>query len=239
MSRNEWERGTLKFPSAAWAPFKKALQEGMSKHKEADYALALKLHAALVEQKKGKRGFDLKAAFDAEYRAEVRDTSYSRWGSSGMVRKHPFVTVDYYEVKQSILGKDATPGLYKPQKKDFPKCTSATLTFSGDSCSVSLDNTKREVTWATDDGNHSVDHAHESALGQLVFELLKKVKWTRNTGGTIQGNDEHNRKNTDEGGGGNYVSHRFGPLGEFKLPPYFKGRRWRAAKKTTATSAGR
>jgi hypothetical protein len=233
MSRNGWERGTLKLPSAAWAPFKKGLQEGMSKHKEADYALALKLHAALVEQKKGKRGFDLKAAFDAEFAAEEASRLGSSWGwSSGprTQKKYPFVTVNYYEVKKSILGKEETPGLYKPQKKDFPKCTSATLSFSGDSCSVTLDNAKREVTWATDDGNHSVEHAHESALGKLVFELLRQVKWTRNTGGTISGNDEYNRENTDEGGGGNYVAHRFGPLGEFKFPAGFKFPRKRVVR---------
>jgi hypothetical protein len=222
MSRNGWERGTLKLPSAAWAPFKKALQEGMTKHKEQDYELALKLHATLVEQKKGKRGFDLKKAFNEEFLAEVRDTSYSQWGGGGLVPKYQFQTVEHYDVKKSILGNEATPGLYKPQKKDFPKYTAATLTFTGDSCSVHLNNATREVTWDTDDGNHSVDHAHASALGRLVFQLLKQVKWTRNTGGTISGNDEYNKENTDEGGGGNYVSHRFGPLGEFKLPPYFK-----------------
>jgi hypothetical protein len=234
MSKYGWESGTLKLPSAAWAPFKKALQEGMSKHKERDYELAVKLHAALVEQKKGKRGFDLQQAFDAEYSATVQSNSFSRWGGGGQVPKYPFKTVEYYDLKPLILGKQTTPTLYKPQKKDFPKCTSATLAFSGDSCGVNLNNATREVTWCVEDNNHSVDSAHESPLGQLTFQLLGQVKWTRATGGTICGNDEYNRDQQGEGGGGNYVSHRFGPLGEYEIPSYLRPSRKGTAKTPAA-----
>lgn len=234
MSKYGWERGTLKLPSAAWAPFKQALQAGMTKHKEQDYALALKLHAALTEQKKGKRGFDLGKAFEAEHYATIREASFSGWSSVSKAAKYPFKTTEYHELKNAILGKGETPNLCKPQKKDFPKCTSATLTFSGDSCSVYLTNATRQVTWDVEDNNRSVERAHETALGCLLFNLLAKVKWTRATGGTINGNDEYNRDNKGEDGGGNYVSHRFGPLGEYQIPAYLQPRRKRAVKKTPA-----
>jgi hypothetical protein len=241
MSKHGWERGTLTLPSAAWAPFKKALHAGMSTAIEHDYALALKLHAALVEQKKGKRGFDLKKAFEAEINLRVDNTAaYSRWGiQDSTVEKYAFKVVEHYQVRQSILGKEFVPALYKPQKKDYPKCTSVTLAFSAEGCSVYLTNASREVQWDVEENNHSVERAHETELGKLLFKLLHEVKWTRATGGTINGNDEYHRDNEDAGGGSNYVSHRFGPLGEFKMPHYPRPQRRKAAPKSTATKAAK
>jgi len=241
MSKNESEKGTLKLPSAAWAKFKKALQTGMAKHLTADYELAVKLHAALVEQKKGKRGFDLYAAFNKEFYTET-DNPRARWtyGEPDRLRKYPFAVADEYMVRIAVLGQERPPSLRKPQKKLFPIPTSATLHFSHEAADLTLDNEKRELRWDVDDGNRNVERAHKSALGTLLFSLLKEVKWTRDTGGTFVGNDEYHREAGEEreGGGGNYVTQRFGPRGEFKIPTYALPRR-RAAKPAGATSGKR
>jgi hypothetical protein len=213
MSKREWEEGTIKLPSAAWAPFKQALQKGMSEHMAKDYELAVKLHAVLAEQKKGKRGFDLYAAFQAEAYAVIpgRHTMYS---SNYDKPKYPFGVVDTWDVERLLLGTEKPYTLLKPKKKDFAPYTSASLSFEGRSWSLTLNNATREVSWHVDDGNHNVEEARATPLGQLLFELLKKVNWTRATGGTIVGNDENNEDSKYEGGGANYVTERFGPLGE-------------------------
>lgn len=214
MSKREWESGTIKLPSAAWAPFKQGLQKGMSEAIAKDYDLAVKLHAVLTEQKKGKRGFDLGAAFKAEAYAVIQGR-HSYYSSTPDKPKYPFQVVDVWQVERLLLGKEKPYTLLKPKKKDFAPFTSASLSFEGDSCSATLNNATREITWEVDENNRSVERARESPLGQLVFQLLKKVQWTRATGGTIIGNDEYNQDNSDyEGGGGNYVTERFGPLGE-------------------------
>jgi hypothetical protein len=214
MSSREWESGTIKLPSAAWAPFKQALQKGMSAEIAKDYEQAVKLHAALAEQKKGKRGFDLGKAFQDEAYAIIQGRN-SYYSSTPDKPKYPFGAVDTWDVERLLLGKEKPYTLRAPKKKDFAPFTSASLSFQGRSCTVTLNNATREVTWEVEEGNHNVEEARGTPLGQLLFALLKKVAWTRATGGTIIGNDENNQDNSDyEGGGGNYVNERFGPLGE-------------------------
>lgn len=231
MSKREWEEGTVKLPSAAWAPFKQALQKGMSEHIAHDYELALKLHAALTEQKKGKRGFDISQAFEAEVYA-VLPNPYSRFSSREGTPKYPFAVVDTWDVKRWLLGTEKPYTLLKPKKKDFAPYTSASLEFQGASCAVYLDNTTRAVKWDVEEGNHSVKRARNTHLGTLLFTLLAKVQWTRATGGTIVGNDEYNEESRSEGGAGNYVTSRFGPLGEPYIPSFAMPKN---SKKTTTT----
>lgn len=213
MSKREWERGTIKLPSAAWAPFKQAIQKGMTEAITKDYELALKLHAVLAEQKKGKRGFDLRAAYKAEAYATLPGRA-SRYFASDDKPKYPFGVLDTWEIERLLLGTEQPYTLLKPKKKDFAPFTSASLSFRGQSCTLTLDNATREVTWDVDEGNRNVEEARGTPLGKLLFEQLKKVHWTRATGGTIVGNDEYNEDNDHEGGGANYVTERFGPLGE-------------------------
>ena len=65
------------------------------------------------------------------------------------------------------------------------------------------------IYWNVDENNHARDHAHDHPVAKALFRLLKTVKWTRGTGGTLVGNDEYNRESDCEGGGGNYVTMTF------------------------------
>ncbi|BDB63247.1 hypothetical protein RDE2_50410 (plasmid) [Rhodococcus sp. RDE2] len=72
----------------------------------------------------------------------------------------------------------------------------------------------RTLHWEVPQNNHARDHAAVTGLYQAALTYLNDVTWTRGTGGVIVGNDEYNRDTTYEGGGGNYVTHRFGPAGQ-------------------------
>ena len=228
MSCDQNESGTIKIPTAAWATLKKTVQDGVSALMTKDYELALRLYEVLAAAKKGKRNFDLKEALTAELNTIIH--SASRWNSD--TYKYKFHLHAYYELKKILLGTDPVAALRKPQKKDFPLCTTKSLSFSADAGSITFENETKTVRWHVSENNHSVDDAHQTAVAKLFFGALGKIKWTRATGGTICGNDEYNRDNEGEGGGGNYVTFRFGPLGEPEKPYRPIKRKATAARKS-------
>ena len=55
-------------------------------------------------------------------------------------------------------------------------------------------------------------------MGQVFFGELAKVRWTRGTGSVFTGNDEYNQDASYEGGGANYVTTAYGPVGAAEAP---------------------
>ena len=97
--------------------------------------------------------------------------------------------------------------------KTFPKAINRTTSWSvGLEAGISLKG--RVISWWTGDNNHSVETAHEEPLAGIFFGFLNKVKWTRGTGGTGTGNDEYNEESREAGRGANYITFRYGPLGD-------------------------
>lgn len=77
-----------------------------------------------------------------------------------------------------------------------------------------LDEKTRTVRWVVPENNHAVDFAWRHPMGKAFENALRKVRWVRGTGGKLVGNDEYNRDSRYEGGGANYVTRRYGPLGQ-------------------------
>lgn len=63
------------------------------------------------------------------------------------------------------------------------------------------------------ENNHAVDSAHAAPGAIVFFAALGKINFTRNTGGKGIGNNEYSRDSQDEGGGANYTTFGYGPLG--------------------------
>ena len=58
MSRNDWERGTIKIPSNQWSAFKKALINHFNSQAETNYNLSITIYEKLLETSKHKRNYD-------------------------------------------------------------------------------------------------------------------------------------------------------------------------------------
>jgi hypothetical protein len=197
MSCYNWESGTIKLPSKAWAGFRTNLLKAWNNHYLSNLEKAKTAHKALTTAIKGKRGKKreeaLKVAVERRFGREC-DSEVFR-----MV------------VTQNGWGSNATYTLKGlPKKKDLPlKATSKDAEMYLGDAYVAFKNATKTLVWNVSENNRAVERAHEHWFAKLVFAALGKITWTRGSGGKCIGNDEYNRDADYEGGGGNYVTMTF------------------------------
>jgi len=205
MSKYEWERGEIVIPTNQWAKFRTAIIKAFNERQSLVYQEALKLFEKVKLAKKGKRNFDFGSWFNKEAN-EHRSLSFSE------------VCQIEYQILKRVDGKYK---LIRPKKNMFaPLPTSKGCSIDCDDSIIVLNNKKRSVIWSVEENNHSVDRARSCHMGRVLFRLLDNIKWTRGSGGTIVGNDEYNRDDYSEYGGGNYVVAEYGKKSKSKI------RRW-------------
>ena len=218
MSCYEWERGTLTLPSKEWPKFRKLMISVWNEYQNTVYETAKRAHLAAKAAAKGKRGANRQPLVLAEIAKECGG-KYEYGGFSSSRSDGDAAYSLWHQVCDLILTgkarKDEATDTKNPQKKDlkiYPVSKSCSIHYG--ECSVSFGNESRSLSWSVDENNHSRDRAHEHWYTKRLFHELGRVTWTRGTGGKIIGNDEYNRDAEYEGGGGNYVTHSFGPLGK-------------------------
>lgn len=195
MSCYEWESGTLTLPTAAVAPMRKALNAAHSKQMECVRMLLDRLWPELKKLPADKRRH-----LDP-YSPQFRDLNITaddetRWGLHSL-----FYASD---------GRKPTAEHWK-KALAYPS-TNRTSHWRCGEASISLEG--RHLTWEVPDNNHAVDHARASWLGKALFDQLARVNWTRGSGGYFVGNNEYNQDSSEPGGGGNYITATYGPVGD-------------------------
>lgn len=230
MSKYCWENGTIVIPRAAWPGFKKNLREAWNLALDKDFETMTTVYDKLKAAYKGKRNVDWNAALYAElYKVHSsQPQQYRSMGPSGDVYK--FKVLEQYLVEGFLLTPRPKPvagtsagtmatvpfvqKLVLPKKSALPYANSKTTGFQVGECSISLSSeTAMSVTWDVPENNHAVDGARDTHIASVFFSLLSKVQWTRNSGGTISGNDEYNTESRGSGEGSNYSTGTFGPIG--------------------------
>jgi len=192
MSRNDWERGTIKIPSNQWSAFKKALINHFNSQAETNYNLSITIYEKLLETSKHKRNYDYYQAITELL--SLNAVRHGRWEDR--------------KIHNSLLPLNASGKPKKPKAKDFPKKTNRDIRFGN---YITIDGTRRTVTWNVDENNRACESARQSKMGRFLFILLDKIEWKRGSGGTIVGNDEYNREDSYEGGGANYTTAAYPP----------------------------
>lgn len=223
MSHYDWEEGSIVLSTKELAAFRKAAAEHYNKALLADFEQLGKLAAALKLAGKGKRGFDFRAALSTELTRTVRVA----WEGTSAVWKFKLLDDDDAAIMGLLLDK---AGKLVTLKKSAFKLASvrSDMAYPPQHCpaytdgSFHFDAAKRTVTWCVSEGNHACERARESHMGRFFFSYLKKVVWTRGTGGVIVGNDEYNRDDREYGGGANYTKDHFGPRGAAELEARLK-----------------
>lgn len=216
MSKDEWEAGTIVIPTAVWPAFRRSLIEKWNEDQDRLFQLAVKMRAEVEAAAKGKRGFDRRAWL--EQRMDAR-----QWGDNGESARQR----DCEEVVRLLgllptcngpmgaYGAWTTPTKTRaPKRKDLrvlPVSRGATLDLG--EAAIKLDDEAHAVSWRVAENNHAVDCARSLPMAKALFGMLARVEWTRGSGGKIVGNDEYNSDSDYEGGGSNYVTAAYGPLG--------------------------
>lgn len=175
------ERGTIIIPRASWPTFRKTVIQAWNDHNNEAYDLALQLYQKLKTQDGCQNPFE---TYSAVYDQTTTTHLYA-----------------------PIL--DIPPT--RPKRSDFPKLPltrSARMSFEG--FQIYLDNKTRSFHWYVEENNRAVEDAHKHPVATQAFRALSNLKFTRNTGGRIYGDDEYNRDNDYHE---TYVTFAFGPLG--------------------------
>ena len=212
MSCYNWEQGTIEIPRKEWASFRTGMLKFRNQQQQDLLDACLRAHIRIEAAGKGKRGKARKEAQEDALHVFCGDRKHD-WGW------------DHSEKFAQLCGilfpfQSASPKLTRPKKKDMgivATSKSASFAIADNEAHVSFNNENRSVSWVVHENNRAVERAHEDKFAQTLFRTLSRIAWTRNTGGKIIGNDEYNRSESDwEGGGGNYVTFKYGPLGDGK-----------------------
>lgn len=209
MSRSESERGTIVIPRAEWSKLKAAVIEAHNAHRMALFETAVALVDKLAVAHKGKRGVNWSRAAQDMLHTQ-RATSRERLGENAWGERAREVVELILPYDQETRQPVKRPR--KPKKKDLGLLSPRKVkTVDSDLGRITFDDEKHAVTWNVSDNNHACDTSRGHPVGRAFFAALGRVKWTRGSGGKIVGNDEYNREDRREGGGGNYVTSEFGP----------------------------
>jgi hypothetical protein len=177
------------------------------------------------------KGLIRKEQTDPEaYRAAVRKHTDSRQAAADEASRHrgwgcsrpelkPEHTEEHRWAAQPMLDYQVAGGR-KPARvlksdMDFP--TNRTTEFSAGDGSIRFDKATNTVHWDTDKCRNVIERARTSAAGSAFFNRLKKVRWTRGTGGVFHGDNEISHEETDRG---EYVTTAYGPLGAAQEPSH-------------------
>lgn len=221
MSRNDWEAGSIVLPAAAVAPLKAALRDAANKLHADVLAEAKRIH---TEVAKGTASIKL-------HDERVRAFSSAFWASRGNGMQYRFAAPArsaYAENVHSLAirlidgiaasAARAGKGMRAPQLGDVEhlarRYTNKDTTFAlpwGEGC---ISFTGRTVTYSSGENNRAAEAGRESLLGTVFFDALSKIAWTRGTGGELVGNDEYNQDSRESGGGANYSTGAWGPIGD-------------------------
>jgi hypothetical protein len=225
MSRNDWEHGSLTLPTAAAPALKKTLREWVNALHEQVRAAAVQRHREVGQ---GTRSV-------TTYAERVEAAIYgmkpipSTWQPAprtvlptGTDRAFIIACADAVLDRMVSQARYSGGTIHQPTVTDVariaPKMTNKDNEFTcngshgWDSGRIVFDG--RTVTWSSGEGNRAVEAAHDTPLAKVFFAALDRMTWTKGSGGSFVGNDEYNEDNRDAGGGANYITSTYGPLGD-------------------------
>lgn len=219
MSCYEWENGTITIPTKELPALHKVLRDWQNGFHTEVRAKALELHKVINTRSVSRYHDGIKELENKRYARQDKPTSsfFGYREPSASQRRAETVEDAALEVLRRIqyMAARGEKAIHQPTVEDVsvyaPAATNRTKMFSLGEASITVE--KNNVTWDVPENNHAIEWAEKHPLHGVFFGALKKVQWTRGTGGVISGNNEYNRDDQEAGGGANYITNTFGPQG--------------------------
>lgn len=222
MSCYEWERGTIKLPTAGFAKVKEAVRRTQEAHAKAIFSHTQAFWKALPAKFKRNKELYCKAANayiygntgNEQWRPKVE--GLPGWRGIQETEQRHGLTEDLQsiltyrifslpktETREGFNGAkieytnwvmtDKPRRVTQADMKAWFPCTNRATEFSCGEPSISFDVKSKTVTWDVPENNHARDYGREHPVAKALFAALDRVNWTRGSGGQIIGNDEYNR----------------------------------------------
>lgn len=211
MSNSDWEQGTIVLPSAEFAKVRQAVQQAEAKHLGHVYDLTQEFWTGLSrKQQTDGAAYREASMLFSNAKADELERARSRWRTTPDDLGKADALSDFSEAVE-LDWRTGKPARVLKSDMKFP--TNRTTVFSSPDFDMTFDKQNNTVHWHVPENNHAVDDAHNHPVSKALFGALGDVRWTRGTGGVFTGNDEYRNDDQGEGGGSNYVTTAFGPIG--------------------------
>lgn len=236
MGFHNWEQGAFVIPQSEWAAVKKTLQEAHNQNRERVFGLANQMYNALHQDYKGQRNVRYfrgtrggrLGALDEKLMdwSEGNPREASRIGIAGMDMVEKLLTPKISDLRaadprfreegtEQEIERLAHQKPNKPKRKDLDRflaaATRSTTEYHAEPAHLRLDNESRTLHWVVEENNHACEEARNTWLGAALFNHLKQIHWTKNSGGVFWGGDEIREDEANgPGEGGAYQKFTFG-----------------------------
>lgn len=185
MSKYGWENGEIKLPSSKFSGFKKSFLDAVLIKANIEFLNYAKIFDTMKSQK-----------ITPKNRVQFLEH---------MLDSREFSCLDPRALFD-ISTKSGSPGksdkAVKISLKQFFICAGISKQgISTSGYSIIFDSANKSVKWIVPENNHAVEDARSTYPAKVLFDNLRKVKWTKASGGSIIGNNEYN-----EDGSGNLAS---------------------------------
>lgn len=215
MGHWETEHGDIILPSAEYAAVRQAVQNAEHAHQTKVFEETQEFWKGLTRKEQtDPAAYEAARVRHIAERRRLTESALRGWGRRS-ITPHAEEVIDAVDWRLT-LSRGAAPA--RVLKSDIPFPTNRTTSFRAGEGSITFDKDTKSVLWETGQYRNVIDKARNSPAGAALFEAVRKVKWTRGTGGIFRGNNENHSEEAEDRG--DYVTTAYGPVGALNEPSH-------------------
>ncbi|WP_028492732.1 hypothetical protein [Thioalkalivibrio sp. ALE19] len=199
MGHWEQESGTIKLPKTEFTKVRRAVVQAHNEYVDRMLRLAQSIHTRMGEKPTPQIPEDFRTPGWTGYERLVIYMAMKVLGSDHVEEAGKIKSLmGWYTDAKGLPNPNRKPR--KPTRKALdndPRMAPIGLREANprihlaEDASIEFDAEQRTVTWDVRQGRHVIEKARRHPVGKALFDALKRVKWTRESGGEILYQDEY------------------------------------------------